>query len=53
MTADELNAWMDRRDVTVAALATHLEVSERTVYYWRSGKVPISRVAALAMRYTV
>ncbi len=49
VTPEQLRLWMTENGYTAASLADELGVSERTVWYWRSGQRPIPPFLALAL----
>ena len=50
LTGDELRAWRTAKKLTQVQLAGRLEITDRTIIDYESGKRPIPRVVELAVR---
>ena len=49
MTADELRAWMATHEPSASRLAQRLGVTRQAVFYWRTGRTPISFTTEIAL----
>ena len=50
MTDTELREWMIANGYSLSTLAGELGVHQRTVGRWRSGELPVPRMAELALQ---
>lgn len=50
MTTTQFRRWMRENKYTIPRLAGDLEISQRQISYYRSGKWPVPRVVELALR---